>query len=272
MTSGKETILVESSRSAAGLRAGRVAGKRALVTGAASGLGRATAIMLAREGARVALTDINEAGGRAAQAEIGGHSVFLPHDVTQEADWQRVYGAVEAQFGGLEILVNSAGIGMGKTIEELTMEDWRRVHAVDLDSVFLGCKYGVPLIARSGGGSIVNISSIAGIIAGHNMAGYNSAKAAVRMLSKSVALHCARQGYNIRCNSVHPTFIDTPILDRIRERFGAADGMTKLARQVPLGRIGKPDDVAYGILYLASDESSFMTGAELVLDGGISAM
>lgn len=273
MTSGKETILVESSSSAAGLRAGRVAGKRALVTGAASGLGRATAIMLAREGARVALTDINEAGGRAAQAEIGGHSVFLPHDVTQEADWQRVYGAVEAQFGGLEILVNSAGIGMGKTIEELTMEDWRRVHAVDLDSVFLGCKYGVPLIARSGGGSIVNISSIAGIIAGHNMAGYNSAKAAVRMLSKSVALHCARQGYNIRCNSVHPTFIDTPMVQSMLVAGGdPAKVRRKLEAQVPLGRIGEPDDIAWAIVYLASDESKFMTGAEMVIDGGITAM
>jgi NAD(P)-dependent dehydrogenase (short-subunit alcohol dehydrogenase family) len=146
------------------------------------------------------------------------------------------------------------------------------VHSVDLDSVFLGCKYAVPIIAKSGGGSIVNISSIAGIIAGHNMAAYNSAKAGVRLLSKSVALHCGRKGYNIRCNSVHPTFIDTPILDRYKERFGAEEAIAKLARQVPIGHIGEPNDVAYGILYLASDESKFMTGAELILDGGISAM
>jgi NAD(P)-dependent dehydrogenase (short-subunit alcohol dehydrogenase family) len=251
---------------------GRVAGKVALVTGGASGLGRATAIMLAKEGAKVAVTDINEAGGRAVAAGIGDAAVFLHHDVTSEGAWQSVLAAVVDAFGKLNILVNSAGIGMSKTVEELTFEEWRRVHSIDLDSVFLGCKYAVPLIARSGGGSIVNISSIAGIIAGHNMAAYNSAKAGVRLLSKSVALHCARQGYNIRCNSVHPTFIDTPILDRHKARFGAAEAIAKMARQVPLGRIGEPDDVACGILYLASDESKFVTGTELVVDGGISAM
>ena len=251
---------------------GRVEGKVALVTGGASGLGRATAIMLAREGAKVAVTDINEAGGQAVAAEIGDAAIFLRHDVTSEPEWQSVLAATVARFGKLNILVNSAGIGMSKSVEELTFEEWRRVHSIDLDSVFLGCKYAVPAIAESGGGSIVNISSVAGIIAGHNMAAYNSAKAGVRLLSKSVALHCARAGYNIRCNSVHPTFIDTPILDRYKARFGAAEATAKLARQVPLGRIGEPNDVAYGILYLASDESKFVTGTELILDGGISAM
>lgn len=251
---------------------GRVSGKVALVTGGASGLGRATAIMLAKEGAKVAVTDINEAGGRAVAAEIGDGAIFLRHDVTSESEWQSVLAAAVGAFGKLNILVNSAGIGMSKSVEELTFEEWRRVHSIDLDSVFLGCKYAVPVIAKSGGGSIVNISSIAGIIAGHNMAAYNSAKAGVRLLSKSVALHCARQGYNIRCNSVHPTFIDTPILDRHKARFGAAEAIAKMARQVPLGRIGEPNDVAYGILYLASDESKFVTGTELILDGGISAM
>jgi 3(or 17)beta-hydroxysteroid dehydrogenase len=251
---------------------GRVEGKVALVTGGASGLGRATAIMLAKEGAKVAVTDINEAGGKAVVAEIGDAAVFFRHDVTNEGEWQLVLAATVKAFGKLNILVNSAGIGMSKTVEELTLEEWRRVHSIDLDSVFLGCKYAVSIIAKSGGGSIVNISSIAGIIAGHNMAAYNSAKAGVRLLSKSVALHCARKGYNIRCNSVHPTFIDTPILDRYKERFGKEEALAKLARQVPIGRVGEPNDVAYGILYLASDESKFMTGAELVLDGGISAM
>jgi 3(or 17)beta-hydroxysteroid dehydrogenase len=251
---------------------GRVEGKVALVTGGASGLGRATAIMLAKEGAKVAVTDINEAGGKAVVAEIGDAAVFFRHDVTNESEWQLVLAATVKAFGKLNVLVNSAGIGMSKTVEELTFEEWRRVHSVDLDSVFLGCKYAVPIIAKSGGGSIVNISSIAGIIAGHNMAAYNSAKAGVRLLSKSVALHCGRKGYNIRCNSVHPTFIDTPILDRYKERFGAEEAIAKLARQVPIGHIGEPNDVAYGILYLASDESKFMTGAELILDGGISAM
>ena len=251
---------------------GRVDGKVALVTGAASGLGRATARMLAREGARVVVTDINVDGVGKVAAEIGPAALPLAHDVTQAEDWQRVLAAAEAHFGGLNILVNNAGIGPSGTVEETSLELWRLVHAVDLDSVFLGCKYAIALIARSGGGSIVNISSIAGVIAGHNMAAYNSAKAGVRHLSKSVALHCARKGYGIRCNSVHPTFIDTPILDNLTKAIGRDEGLAKLGRQVPLGRVGEPDDVAYAVLYLASDESKFVTGAELFVDGGISAM
>jgi NAD(P)-dependent dehydrogenase (short-subunit alcohol dehydrogenase family) len=250
----------------------RVQGKVALVTGGASGLGRASAMMLAREGARVAVTDIDETGGRAVAAAIGEAARFIRHDVTREAEWTAAIAATLDAFGALHVLVNSAGIGISKDVEALTLEEWRRVHAVDLDGVFLGCKHAVPAIARSGGGSIINISSISGIIAGHNMAAYNSAKAGVRLLTKSVALHCARQGYGIRCNSVHPAFIDTPILDPYKEQLGAREAVAKLARQVPLGRIGEPDDVAYGVLYLASDESKFMTGAELILDGGISAM
>lgn len=252
--------------------AGRVAGKVALVTGAASGLGKAAAEMLAREGARVVLTDINEPAGQAAAAAIGDAALFVRHDVTDEGQWQAAIAAAADRFGGLHILVNSAGIAINGTVEQLELEDWRRVHAVDLDSVFLGCKHAIPTIAKSGGGSIVNISSISGIIAGHNLAAYNSAKGGVRLLTKSVALHCARQGYNIRCNSVHPTFIDTPILDKHRERFGSDEAMKKLGRQVPLGRVGQPVEVAYAILYLASDESSFTTGSELLVDGGIAAM
>ncbi len=255
---------------------GRVDGKIAMVTGAGSGLGRAISILLAREGARVAVTDINEDTARetaeAINASRAGAALALRHDVTDEAAWQDVLARVVDHFGGLNVLVNNAGIGDGGTVEETDFATWKRVHAVDLDSVFLGCKYAIAHIHASGGGSIVNISSIAGIIAGHNMAPYNSAKAGVRHLSKSVALHCAKQGYNIRSNSVHPTFIRTPILDPLVERFGRDEAYAKLARQVPLGRIGEPLDVAYGVLYLASDESSFMTGAELVLDGGISAM
>jgi NAD(P)-dependent dehydrogenase (short-subunit alcohol dehydrogenase family) len=143
---------------------------------------------------------------------------------------------------------------------------------VDLDSVFFGCNRAIPVIAASGGGSIVNISSISGVIAGHNLAAYNSAKAAVTHLSKSVALHCARAGNNIRCNSVHPVFIDTPIIDGIAGVENREAVLEKLGRQVPLGRVGKPDDVAYAVLYLASDEAGFVTGSELRVDGGISAM
>ncbi len=254
------------------MASGRVAGKVALVTGGASGLGRESAILFAREGAKVAITDINDEAGRAVADEIGEAAIFVPHDVTSEQQWIEVIETTVTRFGGLNILVNSAGIGLGKSVEDIELEEWRRVHAIDLDGVFLGCKHAIPAMAKSGGGSIVNISSIAGIIAGHNMAAYNSAKAGVRHLSKSVALHCARKGYNIRCNSVHPTFIDTPILDRHKAKFGAEEALSKLGRQVPLGRVGRPEEVAYGILYLASDESSFTTGSELVMDGGISAM
>lgn len=251
--------------------AGRVEGKVALITGGASGLGRASAILLAKEGAKIVVTDINEEGGRETVRLVGKDAVYFRHDVTSESDWTRVVDDAVSTFGGLHIMLQSAGIGMGKTVEELTLAEWRKTHEIDLDGVFLGCRAAIQPMAKSGGGSIVNISSIAGIIAGHNMAAYNSAKAGVRLLSKSVALHCARKGYNIRCNSLHPTFIDTPILDRIRQQHGA-EGMKKLARQVPLGRVGEPNDVAYAVVYLGSDESKFITGAELAIDGGISAM
>lgn len=251
---------------------GRMDGKIALITGGASGLGRETAALFVREGGRVAITDINVQGGRAVADEIGDTAIFLEHDVTSEDQWIAVIDQTMAAFGKLHVLVNSAGIGLSKSVEDIELAEWRKVHAIDLDGVFLGCKHAIAKMAASGGGSIVNISSIAGIIAGHNMAAYNSAKAGVRHLSKSVALHCARKGYNIRCNSVHPAFIDTPILDSYKERFGEAVALGKFARQIPLGRVGQPLEVAYAILYLACDESTFTTGTELIIDGGISAM
>jgi NAD(P)-dependent dehydrogenase (short-subunit alcohol dehydrogenase family) len=260
---------------------GRVEGKIALVTGGAQGLGEAASRMLAREGARVAITDVNINGARKVAASINeslkGVAIAVAHDVTREDEWIRALAETEAAFGGLQILVNNAGIGLTKDLEAITLEEWRLVHAIDLDGVFLGCKHSVALMARTVkatglGGSIVNISSISGIIAGHNMAAYNSAKAGVRHLSKSVALYCARKGYGIRSNSVHPVFIATPILDPLVQRFGKDEAYAKLARQVPLGHIGEPDDIAYAVLYLASDESKFVTGAELKVDGGISAM
>lgn len=252
--------------------AGRVAGKVALITGAAQGLGMATARMLAAEGAHVVVTDINEQGVKDLAADIGGDTLALCHDVTREEDWIRVMDAVKARFGHLNILVNNAGIGGFGSVESASLEEWRHVHAVNLDSVFLGCKYALPLM-KAHTGSIVNISSIAGMIAAPLFAAYNSSKAAVRHLSKSVALHCAKEGYDVRCNSVHPVFIDTPILDNM---LGQGDkrqqGLDKLARQIPLAKVGQPKDVAYAVLYLASDESQLVTGSELKVDGGISAM
>jgi len=261
--------------------AGRVEGKIALVTGGAQGLGEAIGRMLVREGARVALSDLNLEKADAVAASINalhpGHAIALKQDVTDEAGWIATIEAVVKAFGGLHVLVNNAGISGGTTVTETPFDLWKKVHAVDLDSVFLGCKYAIPAMAKTVkdtglGGSIVNISSIAGIIAGHNTAAYNSAKAGVRHLSKSVALHCAKQQTGIRSNSVHPVFIKTPILDPLVDRFGAEEAYAKLARQVPLGQIGEPDDIAYAVLFLASDESKMITGAEIKVDGGISAM
>jgi len=255
---------------------GRLDGKVALVTGAAQGLGTAIAAMFAGEGCKVVLSDINEEGV-VQQAETintahPGSAVAAHHDVTNAEQWRAAVDQAVREFDGLNILVNNAGIGSVGNVVDESYENWRHVHAVDLDSVFFGCKYSIPVIADSGGGSIVNISSISGIIAGHNFAAYNSAKAAVRHLSKSVALHCARDGNNIRCNSVHPVFIDTPILDGMAAGGDKQAVLDKLGRQIPIGRVGEPDDVAYAVLYLASDESKFVTGAELKVDGGISAM
>jgi NAD(P)-dependent dehydrogenase (short-subunit alcohol dehydrogenase family) len=261
--------------------AGRVEGKIALITGGAQGLGEAAARMLAREGAKVVITDVNAKGAAAIAESINaqrkGAAIAVAHDVTQEDQWKAAVAQAEKAFGGLHILVNNAGIGLTKDLLDISLDEWRKVHAIDLDGVFMGCKAAIPLMAKTVkdtglGGSIINISSISGIIAGHNMAAYNSAKAAVRHLSKSVALYCAKREMNIRSNSVHPVFIATPILDGLVQRFGKEEAYAKLGRQVPLGKIGEPDDIAYAILYLASDESKFVTGAELKVDGGISAM
>lgn len=258
---------------------GRVAGKKALVTGAAQGLGAAQARMLAREGAQVLLADLNEpqaaSVAAAINAEFGADRCTACYlDVTREDDWRAALDVAQSAMGGLSVLVNNAGIGVRGNIETCTFEDWKHGFAVNVDSVFLGCKLALPLLKDNQPGSIVNISSIAGLIASDTMPGYNASKAAVWMLTKSVALYCAKMGWDIRCNSVHPTFIDTPILDGMVASSGKPKDviMDKLARQIPLHRVGHPDDIAAGVLYLASDESRFMTAAELKLDGGISAM
>jgi 3(or 17)beta-hydroxysteroid dehydrogenase len=253
---------------------GRVAGKVALVTGGAKGIGRATAVLLAREGAAVAVTDLDEAGAAAVVQEIvaaGGRASAFGHDVTDEAQWIDVIARAKAQHGGLNIVVNNAGIGHGATAEDETLERWRHVMAVNLDGVFLGTKHAIRAM-KDGTGSIVNISSIEGIVADPNLAAYNASKGGVRIFSKSAALHCAQSGYRIRVNSVHPGYIWTPMVQGYLAGVGDVQaGREALSKMHPVGRVGEPDDVAYGVLYLASDESGFVTGSELVIDGGYTA-
>ena len=260
-------------------RQGRVAGKMALVTGAAQGLGAEHAMVLAAEGARVLCTDINgdgaEGTARAINDQLGDGTAFaIQHDVTDRQAWDAAVEAAREQLGGLNVLVNNAGIGVGGNIETCDFDDWKRCYSVNVDSIFHGCQAALPLMREHAPGSIVNISSIAGLIASDTMPAYNSSKAAVWMLSKSIALHCAKKNMQIRCNSVHPTFVDTPILDGTAKNHNLDKGvlMDKLARQIPLKFVGEPNDIANAVVYLASDESRFMTGAELKLDGGISAM
>jgi len=256
---------------------GRVAGKTALITGAAQGLGAAAALQLATEGAQVLLTDINEEGAAAAAERINlavGRDAASSrrHDVTVETDWIAAVAHAEAVMGGLSVLVHHAGIVIPGSIEELSLDDWRRGMAVNLDSIFLGSKHALPLMRRHQPGSIIVISSISGLIAAHNFANYNASKAGAWLLAKSIALHCAREGLDIRCNSIHPAFIETPILKDVIGDRDEATTLARMAKQIPLRRLGVPDDVAQAVVYLASDESRFMTGAELKLDGGISAM
>lgn len=259
-------------------RAGRVAGKQALITGAAGGLGEAMAWMLAREGAKVAVTDVNLAGARtladAINAEIPGSAFAFAHDVTNEADWVSVIDQAVAAMGGLSILVNNAGIG-GEFVwsEQDTLENWRRVQAVNIESIMLGCKHGMPHLRASAPSSIINISSVAGLAAAPGMGAYNATKAAVWMYTKTIALEAAKGDWNVRCNSVHPVFIKTPILDPFIAMSGGdeAKAHERLSRGIPMKRIGEPDDVAWCVLYLAADESKFVTGSEFKIDGGMLA-
>ncbi len=251
---------------------GRVDGKIALVTGAASGIGLQASLRLAEEGARVMMTDINVENGKNEAEKLGRNAEFLKLDITLEEDWISVLRETVKHFQSLDILVNSAGMVLIADVEQISLEDWRHVHAVNLDGTFLGCKHGVRVMKEFGAGSIINLSSVSGLIGGFNLAAYNSSKGAVRMLTKSVALHCARSGYGIRCNSIHPTFIETPMLDSmIQDAPDPEKARQTLIRQVPLKRIGTTDDVAKMIVYLASDESTFVTGTEMVIDGGVVA-
>ena len=257
---------------------GRVAGKTALITGAAGGLGEAMAWMMVREGARVAVTDIDgsrvDALAAAINAETPGSAFAFAHDVADEAQWTSVIAASVEALGGLSVLVNNAGVGGPLvSVEDDTLENWRRQISINLESVMLGCKHAMPHLRASAPASIVNISSIAGLAAAPGMGAYNATKAAVWMYSKTIALEAAKADWNVRCNSVHPVFIKTAILDPFvaMAHGDEAKAHERLARGIPLKRIGEPDDVAYCVLYLASDESKFVTGAEFKIDGGMLA-
>ncbi len=251
------------------MQQGRLSGKVALITGAASGIGRAAAALFHGEGAKVAATDRNAQGLAALGPEA---DLTLMQDVTDEVRWREVVDAVVETFGRLDILVNSAGVGVKDNIETATLADWRKVQAVNVEGTFLGCREAVRAMKATGGGSIVNLSSVAGVIGDAQTIAYCASKAAVRLLTTSAALHCGRMGYNIRLNSVHPSFADTAM---VRELIAGTKNPERtregLARAAPLGRLGRAEEVANTILFLASDESSFITGAEIMVDGGLTA-
>jgi len=252
----------------------RVKTKVALITGAGLGLGRASALMLAREGARVIVTDVLEKeGAETADAIVsaGGEAMFLVHDVAKEDDWRRVVATTVKRFGGCDILVNNAGIAQPGNVENTTLEEWRRLMSINLDGVFLGVKHAVGAM-KAKGGSIINLSSIEGLIGDPNLAAYDASKGGVRLLTKSAALYCARAGYKIRVNSIHPGYIWTPMVEGyVAAQADPAKAKAEIAALHPVGHMGEPDDIAYGVVYLASDESKFVTGAELVIDGGYTA-
>lgn len=250
---------------------GRVAGKIALITGGASGIGRAAAQRLAAEGATVIVTDRDGPGAAAVAAALGAPHAAATLDVTDEAAWAAVVAEAVARHGRLDVLVNSAGIGRHGDVESTTLADFRLMYRVNVEGTFLGCRAAVGAM-KAHGGAIINLSSVAGLIGVPDLAGYCASKGAVRLLTKSVALHCAKQGYRIRCNSLHPSFIDTPMVDAMAAALGdPAAAKAQLGRAAPLGRLGHVDDVTAAILYLASDEGAFVTGAELAIDGGLTA-
>lgn len=256
---------------------GRVQDKVAIVTGAALGIGEAAAHLLAREGARVVLTDIKDREGEAVAQRIrdaGGEALYLRHDVAQETDWETVVRETLSRFGRLDVLVNNAGVAEACLPDEETLEHWRWLMSINVEGVFLGTKHAIRAMkaAQPAGGSIINLSSIAGMVGVPDLGAYCTSKGGVRLYTKSVALYCAKNGLNIRVNSIHPGYIWTPMVEHYLAQHGDVEEGRKAADSLhPVGHMGEPNDIAYGVLYLASDESKFMTGAELVIDGGYTA-
>ena len=246
----------------------KLAGKIALVTGAADGIGAAASRALAAEGATVVVTDIDPIGREKLAAELGNDAWACDLDVREASAWRAVLAEVKARDGGLDILVNNAGGGGAGTLEDTSIEDFQNAIKLNLDSVFIGAKLAVELMKDSGG-NIINISSIHGIRAAAHALAYSAAKGGVKLLTKAVALHCAQHGYNIRCNSIHPGYIlTTQMKDWIAEQNNPEEMMAGLVAQHPIGFLGEPKDIAAGIVFLASDDARFMTGSELVMDGG----
>jgi len=251
----------------------RVKGKVAIVTGAAGGLGSVEASLLAKEGASVVVTDIDEASIEKVAETIngrGGRALFLKHDVTREADWGRVIGTTLDAFGRLDVLVNNAGVIIYKKIEDTSLAEWRWLMSVNLDGVFLGTKFAIGAMKKTGAGSIINIASTAGLIGNPDASAYHASKGGVRLFTKAAAIECSKAGYgyNIRVNSIYPGVINTAMADALKQDENKYNSALSWH---PIGHFGEPEDVAYGVLYLASDESKFLTGSELVIDGGWTA-
>lgn len=252
---------------------GRLQDKVCLVTGAAKGIGLATAELFAREGARVLLTDLDQAAGLAAANALGGQGLsvgFLQQDVTDEAQWRKTFDFCERLFGGLDVLVNNAGVGAFCDVERMALEQWRHTLACNLDSVFLGTQLAIGRM-RARGGSIINVASIEGLIGEPLVPAYNASKGGVRLFTRSVAAHCARRGYAIRINALCPGYVETPMVQGALAAAPdeqAQDMLAYLRQRIPMGRMARAEEIAKAMLFLASDDSSYMTGADLVVDGG----
>jgi 3(or 17)beta-hydroxysteroid dehydrogenase len=256
----------------------RLEGKVALITGAAQGIGKAAAVILAKEGAQVIISDINDSEGHRVEKEIGNDCRYIHLDVQEEDEWKNAMNDVLEQYGKLNILVNNAGItgfqeGFGaQDPENASLSSWRKVHAVNSDGVFLGCKYAIKSMKHSEDGTIINISSRSGLVGIPGAAAYAASKASVRNHTKTVALYCCEQGYKIRCNSVHPAAILTPMWEPMLGNGPEREAIiAEIAKVIPMKKMGMPEDVANAILFLASDESNYITGIELTIDGGILA-
>tara|TARA_R110002094_G_scaffold8518_8_gene18081 strand:- start:131 stop:901 length:771 start_codon:yes stop_codon:yes gene_type:complete len=254
----------------------RLKNKTAIITGAAAGIGLATTRRFVEEGAFVIMTDINRTAGEAAVREFGERAKFIPHDVTREEDWQKVTATAKETAGAIDILINNAGIlaiSDHQTIEDTDLNHWRAIQKVNVEGVFLGCQAAIGAM-KERGGAIVNVSSIAALIATPTLAAYGASKAAVRQLTKTVALHCAQKGYRIRCNSVHPDPVRTDMGDELMGMYGGdvAKGWDKIGSFVPLKIPSEPVDIANAIVFLASDEARHITGAKIVIDGGATAI